>query len=153
MLRKISPGRLAACLALSLPEQQRPWVASNVYSLAQACTDPCLHPRGIYDLDEWMHAPHKEPNMKGFVMYEVRDGAGFIMRLMIDQASQRKGYGRAAMVEVVRVLRLTPEVRSIATSHHKDNTPAANLYASLGFRPWESSASGPASERFLVLDI
>lgn len=151
LLRKISPARLDACLALSLPENQRAWVAPNVFSLAQACTDPCLHPRGVYDLDEWMKAPDREPQLKGFVMYEVRDGAGFIMRLMIDRASQRQGYGRAAVVEVIRLLRLIPEVRIIATSHRRDNAPAASLYASLGFRPWESSASEPSAERYLVL--
>jgi len=153
LLRPITPARLDACLALTLAEHQRGWVAPNVYSLAHACTDPCLHPRGVYDLGEWMDAPDREPTMKGFVMYEVRDGAGFIMRVMIDQAFQRQGYGRAAFAEVVRSLRLVPEVRVIAVSHRSDNQPAAALYASLGFKPWTpSGAPGKQDESYLFLD-
>ena len=56
-----------------------------------------------------MDAPDCEPAIKGFVMYEVKDGAGYIMRLMIDQAFQRHGYGRATIEEVVRSLCLIPE--------------------------------------------
>ncbi|MGH8057144.1 MAG: GNAT family N-acetyltransferase [Candidatus Entotheonellia bacterium] len=44
--------------------------------------------------------------MMGFVMYEVTCGVGFILRLMIDRKYQRQGYGRAALVEVIRRLKL-----------------------------------------------
>ena len=153
LLRPITPARLEACLALTLPEHQRGWVAPNVFSLAQACTDPCLHPRGVYDLGEWIDAPDREPTMKGFVMYEVKDGAGFIMRVMIDQAFHRRGYGRGTIAEVIRSLRLIPEVRVIAVSHRSDNQPAAGLYASLGFSPWTPSGSpGKKDETYLFLD-
>jgi len=53
--------------------------------------------------------------MVGFTMYELSAGVGFIRRLMIDQRFQRKGYGRAAMLEVIRRLTLHPEVEMIAT--------------------------------------
>lgn len=56
---------------------------------------------------------------------------------MIDRAHQRKGYGRAAFVEVIRRLRLSPEVEMIATSHRHDNTVVAGLFRSLGFVPRE----------------
>jgi diamine N-acetyltransferase len=46
---------------------------------------------------------------------------------MIDAAHQRKGYGRAALVEVIRRLRLEPEVEMIVTSHRHDNAVVANL--------------------------
>jgi diamine N-acetyltransferase len=100
-----------------------------------------------------MDAPARESTMKGFVMYEVREGTGFIMRVMIDQAFQRQGYGRATIVEVIRSLRLVPEVRIIAVSHRSDNQPAAALYASLGFKPWTPSGSpGKKDESYLFLD-
>ena len=41
------------------------------------------------------------------------------------------------MVEVIRRLKLTPEVEMIATSHRRSNTVAAHLYRSLGFVAWE----------------
>ena len=70
-------------------------------------------------------------------MYEIDCGVGLIIRLMIDRAHQRKGYGRAALPEIMRRLRLEPEVEMIVTSHRHDNAVVAALLRSLGFVPWE----------------
>ena len=59
--------------------------------------------------------------MVGFIMYELKGGVGFILRLMIDRRHQRQGYGRAAVLEVIRRLKLIPEVQMIATSHQRGN--------------------------------
>ncbi len=75
--------------------------------------------------------------MIGFIMYELKGGVGFILRLMIDRAHQRQGYGRAAVVEVMRRLKLYPEVQMIATSYHQGNEASAHLFGKLGFVPWE----------------
>lgn len=69
-------------------------------------------------------------------MYQLEAATGFILRLMIDESHQRKGYGEAAMREVIRRLRLCPEVEIIATSHRDSNDGAAALYKKLGFKPW-----------------
>jgi hypothetical protein len=50
---------------------------------------------------------------------------------------QRQGYGHAAMREVIRRLRLDPQVQLIGTRHRRDNEAAANLYRNLGFGPWK----------------
>lgn len=63
----------------------------------------------------------------------------FIMRLMIDEKYQGQGYGRATILEVVRRLKLHPDVEIIATSYRKGNKIAASLYQSLGFRQWSIS--------------
>ena len=70
-------------------------------------------------------------------MYEIDCGVGSVLRLMIDRAHQRKGYGRATVLEVIRRLRLQPEVEMIVTSHRHDSAVAAALFRSLGFIPWE----------------
>jgi len=75
--------------------------------------------------------------MVGFVMYEIDCGVGLILRLMIDREHQGKGYGRAALVEVIRRLRLESEVEMIVTSHRHDNAVVAALFRNLGFVPWE----------------
>jgi diamine N-acetyltransferase len=75
--------------------------------------------------------------MVGFVMYEIDCGVGYILRLMIDRKHQRRGYGRAALVEVIRRLRLEPEVEMVGASHRHDNAPVTVLFGSLGFVPWE----------------
>ena len=84
-----------------------------------------------------MWVPQPRVPMVGFVMYEIDCGVGLILRLMIDRAHQRKGYGRAALVEVIRRLRLEPEVEMVVTSHRHDNAVVAALFRSLGFVPWE----------------
>lgn len=94
-----------------------------------------------------------EVPMVGFAMYEILGGVGFIMRLMIDEKSQRQGYGKAATIEMIRRLRLCPEVEMIATSHMKDNQTAAKLYESLGFRPWNIAwAANHETETYLKLE-
>ena len=75
--------------------------------------------------------------MVGFVMYEIDCGVGSILRLMIDRAHQRKGYGRAALLELVRRFRLEPEVEMVVTSHRHDNAVVAAFFRSVGFVPWE----------------
>ena len=66
--------------------------------------------------------------------------------------STARGYGHAAMVEVIRRLRLYPEVEMIATSHRRENVAAMRLYRTLGFVPWDVAWAGPAdAEVFLRL--
>jgi diamine N-acetyltransferase len=85
--------------------------------------------------------------MVGFVMYEIDCGVGSILRLMIDRAHQRQGYGRAALLEVVRRLRLEPEVEMVATSHRHDNAVVAALLRSVGSVPWELEGFAPSLAR------
>ena len=70
---------------------------------------------------------------------------------MIDKSHQRKGYGKAAMLEVIRRLRLHPDVEMIATSHQRDNEAAANLYRGLGFTEWDEEWLKSDTEVFLKL--
>lgn len=124
-------------------------MASNAVSLAEAYADRALHPLGIYDAKAHFQ---KDPRMVGFTMYEVSGGVGYIMRLMIDAKYQRLGYGTAAMVEVIRRLKLNPDVEIIATSHRSTNSVAAKLYESLGFVDWEhEEAVANTHERYLIL--
>ena len=59
---------------------------------------------------------------------------------MIDEKYQRQGYGRAALLEVIRRLRLIPEVEMIGTSHRSENPVVARLFESVGFVPWDVEA-------------
>lgn len=150
-LRPVTILNVDAVLRLSLDEEQRDLVASNAKSLAEAYADSRLVPLAIYDGSARGVESPAEDLLVGFTMYGVLEGFGYIIRLMIDSRHQRKGYGRAAMVEVIRRLRLSPEVEAIATSCRKVNLPAATLYQSLGFQlwtpPWE------ASEREIYLKL
>nr|WP_277882491.1 GNAT family N-acetyltransferase [Pseudanabaena sp. FACHB-2040] len=91
--------------------------------------------------------------MIGFTMYEIVAGVGFVMRLLIDSKHQQQGYGRATMIEVIRRLKLCPEVEVIATSYRKENEVAAKLYQSLGFKQWEISyALSHPTEAYVKLE-
>ena len=133
VLRSIDIANFKACIDLKVHPTQEAYVAPNVYSLAQAKANPKLHPYAIYDGAVFTRDLEPDDEMVGFVMYQVWDEVGFIMRLMVDQRFQRRGYGRAAMVEAIRRLKLHPDVRHIATSVHKENEAAEGLYRSLGF--------------------
>lgn len=150
-LRPVTIENLDRVLALELLPEQRDWVQPNVKSLAEAYADSRLVPLAIYDAAaRGMEEPTQAP-MVGFTMYGLLEGIGYIIRLMIDHRYQGQGYGRAAMVETVRRLRLHPEVELIATSHRKVNTAAGKLYESLGFVDWTPTWEGSERERYLRL--
>ena len=150
-LRPITTDNFRECLALEVDEDQRGLVAANVKSLAEAYVNRNLTPLAIY---EGAALGYEQPPlpMVGFTMYEVVAGVGFITRLMIDRGAQGKGYGRAAMIEVIRRLRMLADVQLIATSHRVENATAAKLYRSLGFIDWPIGwAQENPDEVFLML--
>lgn len=149
-LRPITPENLDECISLKVANHQKGFIDSNIYSLARAAVSPTYHPFGIYDADAHHRA---NPSMVGFVMYDLSNARGFILRLMINEKFQRRGYGRAAMVEVIRRLKLHPEVERIATSYDRKNEAAARLDESLGFVDWkhESKDERYSSQRYLIL--
>ena len=150
-LRPVTLDNYKEYLGLRVGASQEGLVASNAQSLAEAKVNAALVPLAIYD---GAARGYEQPSlpMVGFIMYELTAGVGFILRLMVDRAFQGRGYGRGAMVAVVRRLRLHPEVEMIATSHRRENAAAARLYAALGFVPWEVAWVGPEdAEVFLRL--
>ena len=150
-LRPITKENLHDCINLEVDASQSGLVASNAKSLAEAYVNPTLYPLGIYDVSARGWEKPESP-MIGFTMYELVAGVGFILRLMIDRKHQRQGYGRATMLEVIRRLRLHPEVEQIATSHRKENIAVASLCRGLGFTPWDIGwAKEIEHEVFLVL--
>jgi diamine N-acetyltransferase len=151
-LRKVTVDNLFECISLEVKESQKEFIASNVKSLAEAYVNPNLFPLAIYDTKvvgyEKPHLP-----MIGFTMYEIVAGVGFILRLMIDHKYQQQGYGQATILELIRRLKLHPEVELIATSHKRGNETAAKLYRSLGFVDWNIDwAINHESEIYLRLD-
>ncbi len=150
-LQKIDQDNWRECIQLEVREDQRRFIAPNVRSLAEACADRTFIPLAIYP--ESCRGPGRGA-MVGFIMLEVKgDGIGFIQRMMIDRNHQRQGYGRAAMIEAIRRLRLHPEVERIATSHCHDNEVAAKFYRSLGFAEWRGDwTDAIEGEVFLILN-
>lgn len=151
-LRRVTRENFRECLSLQVSESQKELVATTTQSLAEAYIDPNLFPLAVYDAAACGYEQPEFP-MIGFTMYEVAAGIGFIMRLMVDEKYQRQGYGRATMIEVIRRLKLCPDVEVIATSYRKENEIAAELYQSLGFQPWDISyAVSHSTEIYVKLE-
>jgi diamine N-acetyltransferase len=137
-LQPITNDNRAECVSLKVSESQTNLVASNETSLIEANNDPTLIPLAVYDISGLGHLPpHMPAPMVGFVMLEIKGGVGCILRLLIDRDYQGQGYGKAAMIESIRRLKLYPDVQLIVTSHRRKNEAVANLYKSLGFVSWD----------------
>ncbi|AFY53699.1 acetyltransferase [Rivularia sp. PCC 7116] len=151
-LRKITVDNFQECISLEVNENQKEFLASNVKSLAQAYVNPNLYPLAIYDAAVMGYIEPQLP-MIGFTMYEIVGGIGFILRLMIDSKYQQQGYGKATILEVIRRLKLYPEVELIATSYKKGNEAASKFYRRLRFIDWHIEwAVNHEAEVYLKLD-
>lgn len=151
-LRPVGRDNLRAGLALRVGAGQADQVAANATSMAEAAVNPNLVPLAVDDVAARGWEDEIPVPMVGFAVSEVATGVGFILRLMIDERFHRRGSGRAAMVEVIRRLRLHPAVEMIATSHRRGNEAAAALSRSLGFVPGEIGwATETPDEVFLRL--
>jgi len=126
-LKEIDRNNFNDILKLSVFDEQKEFVASTQYSLAQAKAQPECIPLAIYD----------EDTLVGFVMYcmDYKDNEYWIYRLLIDKAHQKKGFGRAAMQCVLSVLQQDKEHTKVYISFEPENTVAKDLYESLGFVP------------------
>lgn len=145
-LAEIDRHNFLSILDLSVSEEQRSFVASNTYSLAQAYAQPECVPLALY----------AENRPVGFAMYclDEDDHQYWIYRLMIDQRFQRRGYGREAMrLLIERIHSLADEEhRFIYISFEPANKAARSLYESLGFVPDGRMAYGEVVYR-LALEV
>jgi diamine N-acetyltransferase len=125
-LRDITRDNFRTCIDLKVAEHQTRFVAANLMSVAQSKVMPELVPLGVYDGDE----------MVGFVLYGTEEGKWWLVRLMVGEARQGKGYGKAAIRALVeRLGREAPECRELYLSFVPDNERAERLYREMGFEP------------------
>ena len=113
-------------IALEVDESQRGFVTSNAISIAQAKVQPECIPLAIY----------QEDSPVGLVMYclDSDDGEYWIYRLMVDKKHQGHGYGRAAMMLLLDIVRQDASKNRIYLGVHRESIPAVSLYQTLGFR-------------------
>ena len=122
-LKPITKDNWHAAIRLEVAPEQRKFVASNLYSIAQSQFEPGTVLLGIYNEDE---------TMVGFLMYGPYHDEMWIWRLMVDQQYQGRGYGHTAMQAMIAALRAMGHTE-IFLSHEPENTGGAQFYASLGF--------------------
>lgn len=124
-LRAITPANYDAIIGTKVRDDQKNFVASNLYSLAEAYVFPKRFPMAIYAGETPV----------GFLMYALWEERNqhWIFRLMIAAEHQGLGYGRAAMRLLIERMRAIPGCRQIYISYEPENNVARQLYASLGF--------------------
>ena len=91
--------------------------------------------------------------MVGFVMFgfDHDDQRFMLIRVMIDEKHQRRGFGRAAVSKALEKMSENAGCREIYLSFVPENTGAERLYLSLGFeRLDEISESGEIVMRYTV---
>jgi diamine N-acetyltransferase len=132
-IRPVTKDNWKELVRLKVREDQTHFVASNLYSIAEAQFGDDyeghwdMHPFGIYDGESPV----------GFLMYgynfEHPKQQAFIIRLMVDQDSQGKGYGRFGMEKMLEIFSLDERIQVVGISYEPENESARKLYASLGF--------------------
>lgn len=126
-LREINKDNFNECIKLKVSDEQKSFVASNVYSLAQAW---------VFQKTAYPFAIYADGVMVGFVMmgfYEEKQ-AYTIWRFMIDARYQGKGYGKKALQLSIDYLRKEFDVNEIFLSFEQTNAVAEKLYSSMGFQ-------------------
>jgi diamine N-acetyltransferase len=133
-LKKLDRSNWRAMLRLEATSDQARFVSTPARSMAGCLAkiygdEYDYRPMVIYDLDR----------VVGYatIVCDPRSDSDYLFDdLMIDRTEQGKGYGRAAMREVIcLILRDYPHCRSIRLTCHRANTAAVALHLTLGFRP------------------
>ncbi|PEX80065.1 GNAT family N-acetyltransferase [Bacillus cereus] len=136
-------------LKVQVKEEQSKFVPTVAVSLAKVYIKPDGEnveyiPFAIYDGDL----------MVGFIMHAfVKETSDmyWINGFIIDQKQQRRGYGKAALQEIVHLIKNKfMACKEIRLTVHKDNIPAKQLYESYGFQPLGHDYDGEQVYRLLV---
>ncbi|MFC9709206.1 GNAT family N-acetyltransferase [Paenibacillus sp. NPDC056933] len=126
-LQRITPENELACIQLKPREDQLNLVASNADSLIHATKEITSKPFGIF----------AEDRMVGFILFDneiYNDGYYWILRFMIDEKYQGKGYAKLAIKEVISKLKERTDCKQIRVSHVPHNRVANALYKKSGFQ-------------------
>ena len=143
-LVEVDADNWEACAALRVDEEDRRWVADVPYYLCLCAYGGTWHPLAI----------QIEDDVVGFLMWGVDDDLSRWMGgLVVDAAHRRRGVGRAAVIEAIRLLIAQPDCAGIALSCHPANRAARSLYAALGFADTgETAEDGAELVSRLLLD-
>jgi diamine N-acetyltransferase len=145
-LREITADTVRAVIKLSVAESQQGFVAANAVSLAQALFAP----------EAWYRAIYFGEDPAGFVMLAdesllpappLEPEIG-VWRFMIDAKFQRRGIGRAALLQVIEHVRSKGLFTRLQLSYVPGPGCPEPFYLALGFRH-----TGRVDEGELVLEL
>lgn len=138
--REITWDNFEECVSLELYEEQRNFLAPNVYSLAQSYV-ALLNDK----LPAMTYAIYDKGTMIGFIMMyhdtaeeneHANEACYGILRLMIDKKYQGQGYGKKAMAKALDYIKTFPQgdAQAVYIAYEPKNAIAKQLYANFGFK-------------------
>ena len=125
-LLPVTPDLEPAVIALRVRPGQERFVASNEKSLADARAYPSCKPFAIC----------ADGVPVGFLMIRHHypdEHDYYLLRLMIDARYQGRGYGAAALRQLIRHVRTLPGATALRTSYDEGEGSAGGFYARPGF--------------------
>lgn len=134
-LKPITKDNWEEAIELKVKDEQKHYMASNIYSIAEVQFLDRFKASGIYEGGQ----------MVGFSMYGIDpdDNNYWIYRLMIDEAHQGKGFGTKAVKLIVDEIKSmnTTGIPFIMIGYNKENEGARAAYKKAGFveteiAPW-----------------
>ena len=143
-LRDIDNNNRAECEQLSVRSEQKQYIASNADSLITAENSADVaRPFAIY----------ADGRVVGFTMFafdvnnDDPEDKYWLWRFMIDEKEQGKGFGKAALAEIIRYFR-EHNADIITLSTKETNSKALKLYYQFGF-----SENGQMNDDEIVLKL
>jgi diamine N-acetyltransferase len=115
-----------ACARLKVRADQEDALPGNLYSISEL---------NFYPQTTAVAILNENQVVVGFATFGVPEdgGAPKIFRLMIDRQYQGVGYGRAALIEIVRELFAWSGSQEIQVCYHPGKSELKNFYGSVGF--------------------
>ena len=126
-LREVTGETVRAVCLLHVRPEQRGFVAPNAVSIAEALFEP----------KAWFRAVVVDDVPVGFVMLSIDPAPPelYLWRFMIDRRYQRRGYGRAAIEQVIGHVRTVPGAAELLVSWVPAPGGPEPFYRGLGFEP------------------
>ena len=145
-LKEITKDNYEECLNLSVADNQKNFVSSNIYSLAQAW---------VYYNTAFPFAIYADNIMVGFIILGYYEAQNYytIWKLMIDTHYQNKGYGKIALKLGIDYLVNHFNVKEVYTAYEMNNSVAKKFYISLGFRETGIVVGNDVGMKLIVKDM
>ena len=124
-LQEITEETLGDILELRVAQDQEKFVATNAKSIAQA----------YFSEHAWFRAIYAGDTPVGFVMLYIDEKVPEygVWRFMIDKHHQHKGYGAAAMQQVIAHVKGLPNAKELFLSYVPEEGNPLPFYIKCGF--------------------
>jgi len=126
-LAEVNDSNWRECAGLQLAEEEKKFISSNVYAIAE----------WKFETESIFRAIYSDTELVGMLAYYLHDGEyGYfywLYHLMIESKFQRKGYGESSVKLAVKEM-YQLNAKEIRAMYMPGNIRAQKLYKKLGFK-------------------